>query len=233
MKRKLKKVEGYISGDVLDIGCGNKPYKKIFKRAVTYTGTNSEEYYEDNVIYSTSTDDVIVNDGCNLPFEGDRFDSVLNFQVLPVFEDMDLFFREVGRVLKTGGCFLLTSDFLYPLWNNPHNYFRASVYGFRLLAERNDFEIIRIEAFGGYWTMAARVMHKYLVRQLANFIQRAKIERNPVRKLLKIIRLLIWIPLSILLPLIINPVYIVFHVFDRIALDEDFTCNYMMLARKK
>ena len=191
MNNKLKKYQTAIKGSILDIGCGNKPYKKIFTNIDFYKGTNSKSYY-DNSLYKPTAEDLIVEDGTQLPFEAESFDSVLNFQVLPVFEKPDKFYNEVHRVLKEGGHFLLTTDFLYPIWNAPHNYWRTTKYGLEKLAEKNDFEIIVIEPFGGYWVMQARILERYFRSLLPKLLIRAKTERPSALKSFKIILVLIW-----------------------------------------
>jgi len=231
-KRKLKKYQNLVTGKVLDIGCGDRPYKKLFKNAERYMGTNSEEYYKGNLFFKPGPDDYIVNDGCDLPFSDKSFDVVLSLQVLPVFESPDLFFREVHRLLRPEGVFIITSDFLYPLWNKPYNYFRVTSFGFELLAKRNDFNVVAIEAFGGYWTMCARNFHKYIIRQMANFLNSFALEKKFVLKLLKALRLLTWILFVPFIPLVVNIIFLLFPIFDILARDEDFTTNYIVVLQK-
>lgn len=232
MKRKLEKYQETIKGTVLDIGCGNKPYKNIFKNIDSYKGTNSKSYYE-NSLYKPTADDLTVEDGTQLPFKDEEFDSVLNLQVLPVFEDPNKFYTEVKRILKKGGHFLLTTDFLYPIWNAPENYWRTTKFGLENLAKKNDFEIIVIEAFGGYWVMQARVLERYFRSLLPQLLIRAKSERSLLLKLLKVILIAFWSLFVIISPLIINLAFLIFHLLDKILLDEEFTTNYLVLMKKK
>lgn len=232
MKNKLKEYQSAIKGTVLDIGCGDKPYKKIFTNIESYQGTNSKSYYE-NSLYKPTAEDLIVEDGTELPFPDGNFDSVLNFQVLPVFEDPNKFYIEVNRVLKEEGQFLLTTDFLYPIWNAPNNYWRTTKYGLEKLAEKNGFEIIVLEPFGGYWVMQARVLERYFRSLLPKLINRAKSERPSALKSFKIILALFWSLFVILSPLIMNLAFLIFHLLDKILLDDEFTTNYLVLMKKK
>jgi SAM-dependent methyltransferase len=232
MKKYLRKYQRKISGEILDVGCGNKPYKNIFENIDSYKGTNSNSYYE-NSFFNPSEEDYIVEDGTSLPFSSEVFDNVLNFQVLPVFEDPNDFFTEVKRVLKPKGYFLLTVDFLYPIWNAPNNFWRTTKYGLEKLAKKNDFDIIGLEAFGGYWVMQARLLERYLRSMLPQLISRASTERNILLKLLKYLRLFFWLIIVILAPLFVNLAFIVFHLLDKILMDEEFTTNYLVLMQKK
>jgi SAM-dependent methyltransferase len=231
MKKKLKKYSNYITGNTLDIGCGKKPYQKIFKKVKKYVGTNSESYYKDS-LNSFEKEDVIVDDGTNLPFDDEIYDSVLNFQVLPVFENPNDFFLEVKRVLKKNGYFLLTTDFLYPIWNAPYNYWRTTKFGLEKLAEANGYNIITIEAFGGYWIMQARVLDRFFLNLLPQFVNRFKNEKNFIYKVLKLIRLLFWLIIVLISPIILNLSFIIFHFLDKLFKDEEFTTNYLILLRK-
>lgn len=232
MKIKLKKFSHFIEGETLDIGCGNRPYEKIFSSVKTYIGTNSASYYEDT-LNSVGEENVAVDDGTDLPFENNKFDSVLNFQVLPVFEEPIDFFNEVNRVLKKDGYFLLTTDFLYPIWNAPFNYWRTTKFGLEKLAEKSGFEVVKTEAFGGYWVMQARLLDRYFLNLLPQFLNRFKSEKRFIYKLLKGIRLfllLCFIPFS---PIVINLLLLVFHFLDKLFRDEEFTTNYLILLRNK
>ncbi len=47
------------------------------------------------------------------------------------------------RVLKPGGSLVLTTRFLFPIHDAPHDYFRFTKYGLRYLLRR--FEIVQLE----------------------------------------------------------------------------------------
>jgi SAM-dependent methyltransferase len=231
MRKYLKRYSNSISGEVLDIGCGNKPYKDLFNNVTSYTGTNSEDYYSSSLYFPDKTD-IIVNDGCELPIEDNRFDAVLNFQVLPVFHETEAFFVEVRRVLKPNGYFLLSTDFLYPIWNAPHNYYRHTEFGIKYLAEKSGFKIISCEPMGGYWAMQARLLERFFRTQLSNFIKDLKKTKPNGKKILMLFRLLFWLIIVLVSPILINLFILLFHFFDKIIYDPDFTTNYIFLMKK-
>jgi len=62
-----------VTGNVLDIGCGNKPYQRWFTSATNYIGLD--------IATERSRPDII-GLGNALPFQDDSFDTVVAFQVL-------------------------------------------------------------------------------------------------------------------------------------------------------
>ncbi len=184
-------------------------------------------------MHKINKDDFIVEDGTKLPFENESYHSVLNFQVLPVFENPDEFYNEVKRILKTNGYFLLTTDFLYPIWNAPFNYWRTTKFGLEKLAKRNQLDLIVLEPFGGYWVMQARLLERYFRSLLPKLLKSISLEKNILLKMLKIVRVLFWLILVLLSPIIINLAFLIFHFLDKLFYDDEFTTNYFVLMQKK
>jgi len=206
------------------------PYKKCFKNISEYHGTNSGSYYKNSVLPKET--EYIVEDGSNLPFPDQSFEVVLNFQVLPVFNDMNKFYNEVYRVLKPNGYFLLTSDFLYPIWNAPNNYWRTTQFGLEELAKNSLFKTEIIYNYGGFWAMMARVFPRYIRGLFFKFIQSYRSEKRYFIKIIKLLRILGWLPFAVIMPIILNISIFILHFLDKIMKDADFTTNYMVLMQK-
>ncbi len=230
MRSKLKKHSLSISGRVFDIGCGKKPYKSLFPNVTTYMGSNSKSYYKDAL--SVPKSDFFINDGTMLPFKDEIFDSIINFQVLPVFSNPTDFLKEVKRVTKINGTFLLTTDFLYPIWNAPYNYFRTTVFGLEHLAMQAGWEVVKIEAFGGYWSMQARLLDRYIKGLMTKLVNRFKAESNLFLKFTNLCAVAFWILIVLISPIFVNLSFILFHFLDKLFLDEDFTTNYLIILKK-
>src|SRR5271165_6736377 len=73
----IKDLAHSISGNVLDFGCGSKPYEALFSHATEYVGADLEGTGHD---HSDSRVDVFY-DGRSLPFPDGQFDAVVSFEV--------------------------------------------------------------------------------------------------------------------------------------------------------
>ena len=93
-----------INGIILDVGCGTKPYQELFL-AKEYIGLEIRSERE-------SLADVYY-DGKIFPFADDTFDSVVAFQSIYQFDDIDNAFKEISRVLKPDGNMLILVPFIW------------------------------------------------------------------------------------------------------------------------
>ena len=124
-----------LAGEVLDVGCGRKPYAHL-TRATRYVGVDidtpatralaaADHYY----------------DGCTLPFADASFDAVLCSQVLEhVFTPAE-FLREIHRVLRPGGVLLLATPFVWDEHEQPQDFGRYSSFGLKDLLQRAGYVV--------------------------------------------------------------------------------------------
>jgi SAM-dependent methyltransferase len=126
-----------ISGKVLDVGCGKKPYQHVFANVSQYIGMDIE-----NPAHDHSKEEIdVYYDGINFPFVNDTFDSVVCNQVLEHVFQSNRFLDEVGRVLRPGGNLLLTVPFMWPEHEQPFDNCRYTSFGIRTLIETR-FDIV-------------------------------------------------------------------------------------------
>ncbi|MBL9188266.1 MAG: class I SAM-dependent methyltransferase [Opitutaceae bacterium] len=125
-----------LTGEVLDVGCGNKPYRALVP-AARYTGLDIDNAFTRRV----GAADVFY-DGGAFPLPDAAFDAVLCSQVLEHVFTPDKFLGEIRRVLRPGGTLLLAVPFLWDEHEQPHDFGRYSSFGLRALLERNGFTII-------------------------------------------------------------------------------------------
>ncbi|MEN9612901.1 MAG: hypothetical protein RLZZ628_3715 [Bacteroidota bacterium] len=133
----ISKVAHHIKGNILDVGCGQKPYKNLFKYS-SYIGIEVEQAGHDH----TKEDVDFFYDGKHIPFEAGRFDAAITSQVLEHVFTPDLFLTEIHRVLKPNGTLLLTVPFVWDEHEQPFDYARYSSFGLKSLLQNNGFEII-------------------------------------------------------------------------------------------
>jgi len=87
----------------------------------------------------------------NLPFKSESFDTVLSTQVLEHVPEPKKMLEEVYRVLKNGGCLILTAPMIWGLHEIPNDYYRYTEYGLRYLAESIGFKVVYIGTQTGFW----------------------------------------------------------------------------------
>ena len=164
-----------ISGDVLDLGCGSKPYKELF----TYksyvgidvdTGAHSHKEEAVDVFY----------DGRVIPFPDKNFDSVFSSQVFEHIENLDFSLDEVFRVLRPGGILFITVPFVGAEYEIPYDFRRMTSFGIKSLLERHQFSVIKIEKVGGYLDALMQTFIFYVV----GFFPKNKIARLPLTLLI-------------------------------------------------
>jgi len=125
-----------ITGKTLDIGCGKKPYEKLFN-STQYIGL---EFDTPENRASKNAD--FFYDGNVFPFPEKSFDSAICNQVLEHVFTPDQFITEINRVLKDQGTLLLTVPFVWDEHEQPFDYARYSSFGLKSLLDRNGFDVI-------------------------------------------------------------------------------------------
>ena len=95
IKKNVKK----LSGDLLDFGCGYKPYESLFN-VEKYIGIDLEE----NDGHSISPDKIdIFYDGKKIPFEDNSFDSIYSSEVFEhVFNLESFLLMDAINIHKNG-----------------------------------------------------------------------------------------------------------------------------------
>ena len=114
----------------LDIGAQNGPYAAHFPRRVALDIQRGAGVQ-------------IIGDVQALCIRDASFDVVLCTEVLEHVPDPQRAIDEMYRVLVPGGQLLLTTRFLFPIHDAPHDYFRFTKYGLRHLLRR--FEITEVQ----------------------------------------------------------------------------------------
>jgi SAM-dependent methyltransferase len=125
-----------LGGEVLDVGCGRKPYR-AFIPATRYIGL---EIDTPETRASHRLADAYY-DGRVFPFPDRSFDGVLCSQVFEHVFTPGEFLAEIYRVLRPGGCLVLTVPFVWDEHEQPHDFARYSSFGLRAVLEHAGFEV--------------------------------------------------------------------------------------------
>jgi len=147
-----------ITGKTLDVGCGTKPYEKLFNHSIYVglefdTGIDSEKKVADYYY-----------DGKTFPFKEAEFDSVVTNQVLEHVFNPDEFISEINRVLKINGKLLLTVPFVWDEHEQPYDFARYSSFGLKALLEKNGFEILELRKSVNDYRVLVQLFNAYIYK---------------------------------------------------------------------
>ena len=165
---QLHEVAPRAHGELLDVGCGEKPFEHIFTPFVTsYLGIEHEATFAQTVSSTRASKPDLYYDGVRLPFPDQSFDTVLNIQVLEHTTTPQALLGEMARVLRKDGILILNAPFSFRLHEEPHDYFRYTPHGLRDMCERAGLEVTSVLAQGSLWSVLAHKLNSYLAFQVA------------------------------------------------------------------
>lgn len=155
----LEKYAQYLSGTLVDLGCGEAPFKSFFLQyADTYIGVDWSSTSHD------SQADVISDLNKEILLKSAYADSLISISVMEHLYNPQTFLSEAFRILKPGGNFVLQVPWQWHLHEEPHDYFRYTPHGLKFLFEQAGFENIEIEAQTGFFTTRALKLNYFMDR---------------------------------------------------------------------
>ncbi|MDV3001978.1 MAG: hypothetical protein N5P05_003584 [Chroococcopsis gigantea SAG 12.99] len=158
-----------IKGITLDVGCGSKPYEKLFN-STEYIGLeidtpNNRNFKKADYFYT----------GDILPFPDTFFDSVVSNQVFEHVFNPEFFLSEIHRVLKDDGTFLMTVPFVWDEHEQPNDYARYSSFGIKFILETNGFKIIEHRKTMADIRTICQLINAYLYKVISPKTRRANL----------------------------------------------------------
>lgn len=154
--RDVREATRDLRGRLLDLGCGNSPYRHLLSTDIQYIGYDGDR--------QGSRPGVVGSVG-SLPFGDGVFDTILSTQVLEHVADPLAMLAEAARVLKPGGRLILTAPQYWRLHEEPHDYFRFTRYGLEHLLGQAGLEIDSIKAQGGVWRLTGQAINSAVVHR--------------------------------------------------------------------
>jgi len=196
-----------VHGDLLDIGCGSRPFAPAFKgRVRRYWGT---DLHGSPHVRRLGPDAYARAEA--QPIRSASMDTVVSFSVVTYLREPIEMFREAHRVLKPGGVALVEFAQMEPVLDAPHDYFRFTPYGARYLFEKSGFVVEEILPLGGLWARMGLSLIGALNR----------INRGPLRFLTEIPVRVLYVVLQVF-----------FEVMDHLFFNPLEAMSHLVIARK-
>jgi len=121
IERDLRAALAGFRGRLLDVGCGNSPFRHLLDPAVAqYQGVDVAAAAD----FGYQNPDTVYYDGRVLPFPDASFDAVLCTEVVEHIPDPTETIREIRRVLKPGGLLIVTIPWSARFHYQPYDYHR-------------------------------------------------------------------------------------------------------------
>jgi len=152
----------FCRGRLVDLGCGRVPLYEAYKAyildntCVDWANTIHKNEYLDFECDLTE----------KLPLESEAFDTVVLSDVLEHVPEPEALWKEMGRILVSGGRVLLNVPFYYWLHETPHDYYRYTEYALRRFATLGGFNVLVLEPLGGAPEVIADILGKILVERV-------------------------------------------------------------------
>lgn len=131
--KDVKKSLPSYKGNVLDIGCGQSPYKFLLNtRETKYFGIDIIEASE----FGYNNPDITPFDGKNIPFESETFDAVICTEVLEHVQDYQYLIDEIHRTTKKNADIIVTIPWSARYHYIPYDYFRYTPSSLKTMFDR-------------------------------------------------------------------------------------------------
>jgi SAM-dependent methyltransferase len=146
IEKKLEEHAKPLGGKVLDIGCGKQPFRGTLEGwGFEYVGLDMQA--GEGVSFVSAIDaalpDGLLNEG--------PFSFLLCTEVLEHVADWRAAFENMARLAAPGAKVLLTCPHVYPLHEEPFDYWRPTPHAIRRFAENAGFRVLSLDTIGTAW----------------------------------------------------------------------------------
>lgn len=202
----------YAKGNLIDLGCGTKPYESIFKPFFkSYYGVDYPKAMEKH--YSDSTKADLYADCTDTKLKSESFDTVLSTEVMEHIFDTKSYVSECYRLLKKGGVGIFTVPFVWQSHAEPYDYYRFTKFSLEKIFKQIGFDIVELRPLqGAYATIIQKKIVTLYCRETNNLFF----------KIFRKIRNLILIPI-----LNWKALYL-----DKLFWNDKLCLNYLVIVKK-
>lgn len=143
------------SGKALDVGCGRQPFRTLLESAgMTYTGLDTQQNADNTVTHICAIDGelpaALVSAG--------PFDFILCTEVMEHVADWQAAFANFKRLLAPGGRLLITCPHVYPLHEEPYDFWRPTPHALTFFAARYGLRVLEQQKIGDGWDVLGTVL---------------------------------------------------------------------------
>ena len=123
LQRTYKLVSSKNKINVLDLGCGDMPFKEFFSGiAEKFIGVDNDPNSKADIIQDISE---------TLPFKSQSFDLVILSEVLEHLQDPLKVIDNIKLILKKDGVLYMSTPFAFPIHGKPNDFFRYTEYFYK------------------------------------------------------------------------------------------------------
>lgn len=143
------------SGQALDVGCGRQPFRGLIERhGLAYIGLDTQQNVDQTVAHVCPID-------AELPPEllaRGPFAFILCTEVMEHVADWRAAFTNFTRLLAPGGKLLITCPHLYPLHEEPYDFWRPTPFSLRYFAAAYGLHVAEQREIGDGWDVLGTVL---------------------------------------------------------------------------
>ncbi|RII29514.1 MAG: hypothetical protein CXR30_11530 [Geobacter sp.] len=165
-KSILAALRSYLAGCrgiLLDVGCGEMPYKQLiasYPGITRYIGLDIE-----NPHYQANSKPDLFWDGTSIPLPENSVDCAIATELFEHIPNLEATLTEIKRVLKPGGQLFFTVPFLWPLHDMPRDEYRYTPFALKRIFLNTGYAEIDIAALGGWDASLAQMIGLWLRRR--------------------------------------------------------------------
>ncbi len=173
----IKNILPELKGVLLDVGCGEMPYKKL----LTSFPSNVEKYIGmdiENPLYQQNIKPDLFWEGNNIPLEDNSVDCVIATEFFEHVPYPEIIMEEISRVLKPEGVLFLTVPFIWSLHTIPNDEYRYTPFALERMLKKTGFTNINLKPLGGWNASLAQTIGLWARRKPMNDEERKKISES-------------------------------------------------------
>lgn len=141
---------------MLDIGCGKQPFRSIFEElGLIYYGLDHKQNISKTVDIVEAIDVEFIH---KYPQLESSFDFIVCTEVLEHVANWDTAFKNISKLMKKNGLILITCPHVYPLHEEPYDFWRPTPYSIKYFSEKYNFDVIELIQAGNGWDVLGTVL---------------------------------------------------------------------------